>query len=75
MSTRLERLRQLDGDTVRDFMLTRKGDMIAEDLREYILQLNSASSIIHFQGASLTRVTRALRLEWPAMTYSEARTR
>ena len=74
MSTRLERLRQLDGDTVRNFMLTRKGDMIAEDLREYILQLNSASSIIRFQGASLTRVTRALRLEWPAMTYSEART-
>lgn len=74
MSTRLERLRQLDGDTVRNFMLTRKGDMIEEDLREYILQLNSASSIIHFQGASLTRVTRALRLEWPAMTYSEART-
>lgn len=74
MSTKLERLRQMDSDTVRSFMLTRKGDMIAEDLRDYILQLNSASSIIHYQGASLTRVTRALRQEWPEMTYSEART-
>ena len=73
MSTKLERLRQMDSDTVRSFMLTRKGDMIAEDLRDYILQLNSASSIIHYQGASLTRVTRALRQECPEMTYSEAR--
>lgn len=72
--TRLERLRQIDHEAVRNFMLTRKGDMIAEDMRDYILQLNSASSIIHHQGASLTRVTRALRQEWPAMTYSEART-
>lgn len=74
MSTRLERLRQLDSETVRNFMVTRKDDMIEEDLRGYILQLNSAASIIHHQGASLTRVTRALRLEWPEMTYSEART-
>lgn len=74
MSGKLERLQQLDADTVRTFLQTRKGDMIAEDLREYILQLNSASSIIHYQGASLTRVTRALRKEWPEMTYSEART-
>lgn len=72
--TRLERLRQIDHEVVRNFMLTRKGDMIAEDMRDYILQLNSASSIIHHQGASLTRVTRALRQEWPGMTYSEART-
>lgn len=72
--TRLERLRQIDHEAVRNFMLTRKGDMIAEDMRDYILQLNSASSIIHYQGASLTRVTRALRQEWPEMTYSEART-
>lgn len=72
--TRLERLRQIDHEAVRNFMLTRKGDMIAEDMRDYILQLNSASSIIHYQGASLTRVTRALRQEWPGMTYSEART-
>ena len=50
MSTRLERLRQLDGDTVRDFMLTRKGDMIAEDLREYILQLNSAPGHCAWSG-------------------------
>lgn len=74
MSTRLERLRQLDSETVRNFMVTRKDDMIEEELRGYILQLNSAASIIHHQGASLTRVTRALRLEWPEMTYSEART-
>lgn len=72
--TRLERLRQIDHEAVRNFMLTRKGDMIAEDMRDYILQLNSASSIIHYQGASLTRVTRALRQEWPGMSYSEART-
>lgn len=72
--TRLERLRQIDHEAVRNFMLTRKGDMIAEDMRDYILQLNSASSIIHYQGASLTRVTKALRQEWPGMTYSESRT-
>lgn len=73
ITSRLERLKQLDADTVRNFLVTRKSGMIAEDLQKYILYLNSAASIIHFQGASLTRVAKALRVEWPELSHAEAR--
>jgi len=70
--TKLERVQALDDDILRSFMQTHRSQSIPEELQRYILQLSSTSSIIHFEGTSAGRVTRALRKEYPELSYSQA---
>jgi len=70
--TRLERVKELDGDVLQTFLMTRRGNAIPEELRAYILQLNSVSNIIHEEGACCSKVARKLRIEYPELSYSQA---
>lgn len=71
--TNLEKMQALDKDILMNFLKTRKDESIAPKLQDYILKMDATSSIIHYQGASLKRVTQALMLRYPEMTYSQAR--
>lgn len=71
--TKLERLQAIDPNVLQNFIKTKKSAAIAEDLQEYIIRMNSTTSIIHHNGSSQTRVCKALMLEFSDITYSQAR--
>ena len=73
MNDRLDKLRSYDTDTVRNYLNTRESYTIPPDMQRYILYLNSAASIIHHNGTNLTRASKALMLEYPELTFAQAK--
>lgn len=70
---RLDTLRSYTVDEIQSFLKLRQSNTISPEMQEYILQMNSAASIIHHNGTNLTRACHALQLEYPGMTFSQAR--
>lgn len=70
---KLERLQTLDPDVLQHFLRTRKSAALPEDMQHYIICINAIPSIVHHQGASMTRVVRSLQKQFPDINYSTAR--
>ncbi|OJV17900.1 MAG: hypothetical protein BGO30_08130 [Bacteroidetes bacterium 41-46] len=70
---KLERLQTIDPDVLQNFLKTRRSAALPEDLQDYIIKINAVPSIVHHQGANMTRVVRALQKQFPAINYSTAR--
>ena len=70
---KLDQLKSIDPAILQDFLEKRNPNGIREELREYILQINAVPAIIHYKGASLTRVAQSLRRQFPNLTYAQAR--
>lgn len=71
----LAKLQSLPPDIVDSYLKTRRGDGIPEEMKDYILHLNAVPAIMHHAGASMTRVVKALRQQFPELTFSTARER
>lgn len=71
--TRLEELQLLDHKLLQEFLHTGHSMSIPEKLQDYIRKINAVPSIVHHNGATITRCISALRRQFPDMTYSQAR--
>lgn len=70
---KLDQLHKIDQKVLQHFIDTGKSVSISKDMQNYILRVNAIPAIVHYEGASVTRVIGALRKQFPGMTYSEAR--
>lgn len=70
---RLETFRSYSVEQVQSYLKTRESSTIPAEMQEYILKMNSAVSIIHHNGTNITRACKALQLEYPELTYAQAR--
>jgi len=72
-SDRLKILRSYTVEQIQTYLESRQSDSIPEYMQEYILQLNSVVSIIHHNGTNITRACKSLQLEYPSLTFAQAR--
>ena len=73
MKDRLELVRSYPIEDLQAFLESRVSAVIPEAMQQYILQLNSASSIIHHVGTNLKKASDALMTEYPTLTRAQAR--
>lgn len=73
MKDRLELVRSYPVEELQAFLESRVSTVIPEEMQQYILQLNSASSIIHHVGTNLKKASDALMTEYPTLTRAQAR--
>ena len=73
MKDRLELVRSYPVEDLQAFLESRVSAVIPEAMQQYILQLNSASSIIHHVGTNLKKASDALMTEYPTLTRAQAR--
>jgi hypothetical protein len=73
MKDRLELVRSYSVEDLQAFLESRVSTVIPEAMQQYILQLNSASSIIHHVGTNLKKASDALMTEYPTLTRAQAR--
>ena len=73
MKDRLELVRSYPVEDLQAFLESRVSTVIPEAMQQYILQLNSASSIIHHVGTNLKKASDALMTEYPTLTRAQAR--
>lgn len=73
MKERLEIVRSYPVEELQRFLKLRESDAIPPEMQQYILQLNSASSIIHHVGTNLKKASDALMTEYPTLTRAQAR--
>lgn len=73
MKDRLEIVRSYPVEELQRFLKLRESDAIPPEMQQYILQLNSASSIIHHVGTNLKKASDALMTEYPTLTRAQAR--
>lgn len=73
MKDRLDLVRSFPVEEIQSFLSSRVSATIPEDIQQYILYLNSASSIIHHVGTNLKKASDALMTEYPALTRAQAR--
>ncbi|MBP3343045.1 MAG: hypothetical protein J6L20_01685 [Bacteroidales bacterium] len=71
--TRLEELQLLDHKVVQEFLHTGQSAAIPDNLQDYIRKINAVPSIVHYNGAAVSRCIKALRTEFPDLSYSQAR--
>lgn len=69
----LTTVREYAPEILQSFLRTRKSDVIPEAVQNYILQLNSAITIIHHNGTNLQRACKQLMTEYPDLTMSKAK--
>ncbi len=72
--TKLEQIKALDPEVIRNFLAHRESSDLAPSLADYIIKMNAAASIIHLKGTALKQVTDALMRNFQDLTYSKART-
>lgn len=70
---RLDIIRNYAPETVQNFLKDRIVADIPADIQEYLLQLNSAISIIHHNGTNLHRACDRLMIEYPSLTRAQAK--
>lgn len=73
MKDRLDLVRSFPVEDIQSFLTTRASTTIPEDIQQYILYLNSASSIIHHVGTNLKAASESLMREFPTLTRAQAR--
>ena len=73
MKDRLDLVRSFPVEDIQSYLTTRASTTIPEDIQQYILYLNSASSIIHHVGTNLTAASESLMREFPTLTRAQAR--
>ena len=73
MKDRLELVRSFPVEEIQSFLSSRGSATIPEDIQQYILYLNSASSIIHNVGTNLKEASESLMREYPTLTRAQAR--
>ena len=73
MKDRLDLVRSFPVEDIQSFLTTRASTTIPEDIQQYILYLNSASSIIHHVGTNLKAASESLMREFPTLTRVQAR--
>ena len=73
MKDRLDLVRSFPVEEIQSFLSSRVSTTIPEDIQQYILLLNSASSIIHHVGTNLKKASDALMTEFPELTRAQAR--
>ena len=73
MKDRLDLVRSFPVEDIQSFLTTRASTTIPEDIQQYILYLNSASSIIHYVGTNLKAASESLMREFPTLTRAQAR--
>ena len=73
MKDRLDLVRSFPVEEIQDFLSSRVSATIPEDVQQYILYLNSASSIIHHVGTNLKAASEALMREFPMLSRAQAR--
>lgn len=73
MKDRLDLVRSFPAEEIQSFLATRDSVTIPEDIQQYILYLNSASSIIHHVGTNLKEASESLMKEYPSLTRAQAR--
>lgn len=70
---RLQTLQSYNVDDIQCFVQTRHSDVIPVDMQEYILQLETVSTILKTNRLSVREAIDALRRCYPTLTYSQAR--
>lgn len=73
MKDRLDLVRSFPVEDIQSFLSSRVSTTIPEDIQQYILYLNSASSIIHNVGTNLKEASESLMREYPTLTRAQAR--
>lgn len=73
MESRLERLRLVPVDDIRDFREKKTSEVIPADLQTYILQLDAVARITHANNFSMRRAVDQLCREFPGLTQGAAR--
>ena len=73
MKDRLDLVRSFPVEDIQSFLTTRASTTIPKDIQQYILYLNSASSIIHHVGTNLKAASESLMREFPTLTRAQAR--
>ena len=73
MKDRLDLVRSFPVEDIQSYLTTRASTTIPEDIQQYILYLNSASSIIHHVGTNLKAASESLMREFPTLTRAQAR--
>ncbi len=73
MKDRLDLVRSFPVEEIQSFLSSRGSATIPEDIQQYILYLNSASSIIHNVGTNLKEASESLMREYPTLTRAQAR--
>lgn len=71
--SRLERLRLLPVETVRDFRAKHESALIPADLQRYILQMDTVARLTHTNDFSFRKAVDQLCLEFPDLTPAAAR--
>lgn len=70
---RLDQLQTLDPEVLQNFLETKISHAISKELQDYIIKINAVPSIIHYNGASVSKATKLLMQQFRGLTYSEAR--
>lgn len=71
--TRLEEMQLLDHKILQEFLHTGESTSISEILQDYIRKINAVPAIVHYNGSAISRCIKALRRQFPDLTYSQAR--
>lgn len=70
---RLLALQNTNTDDIQMFLATRQSATIPQDLQTYILQLDTANRLLHYNRLSVRKGIDQLRKEWPTLTVAQAR--
>lgn len=70
---RLLALQNTDTDDIQAFLRTRESARIPQELQTYILQLDTANRLLHYNRLSVRKAIDQIRREWPTLTIAQAR--
>ena len=71
--SRLERLRAVPIEAIREYRQTKESALIPADLQQYILQLDAVARIVHTNNFSFREAIATLQREFPKLTEGAAR--
>ena len=74
ITSRLERLRAIPVEAIREYRQTKTSALIPADLQPYILQLDTVARMTHTHNFSFREAVDALMKEFPDLTPASART-
>lgn len=70
---RLQLLQTYKADDIQFFIQNRHSDIIPENMQTYILQMDSAATLMRTNRLSVREAVEKIRLQWPQLSFSQAR--